>query len=158
MRSRIPYTLLLCITIPLMLSAQTSKEIPFTLAKGYFVKNTFSKKELRNPKITDQNTFDHIFGMATVMGEDGKPTPIDFHKIFVIAVIEAKTDLNTSIAPLSLKKIKKRTLLFSYKVKTGIPLSYTIRPCLLILVDKSYQDKKIILEKHLHTLLSEIEP
>ena len=38
------------------------------------------------PKITTEEEFNKLFGMATIMGKDGKPTAIDFTKQFVLGV------------------------------------------------------------------------
>ena len=48
--------------------------------------------------------------MATVMGANGKPTPIDFNKQFVIAVINNETDISTSFTPIKLEKTEAKKL------------------------------------------------
>jgi len=110
-------------------------DIPFTLAKNYFVKNTFEK--LDNPKIETHEQFNEIFGMATTMAKDGKPTEIDFAKQYVIAVILPNTDSITSLAPISLQKDEKGTIILKYKKEVGEKQTFTIRPSFEIIVDKS---------------------
>ena len=51
-------------------------EVPFEVAKNYFFKNNQVIPEY--PKIVSEEEFNKLFGMATTMGEDGKPTAIDF--------------------------------------------------------------------------------
>lgn len=53
-----------------------STEIAFEVAKNYFFKNNQVIPEY--PKIVSEEEFNKLFGMATTMGEDGKPTAIDF--------------------------------------------------------------------------------
>ena len=52
--------------------------IAFEIAKNYFFKN--NQEIPSSPKITTAEEFGKLFGMATTMGEDGKPTEIDFTK------------------------------------------------------------------------------
>ena len=110
-------------------------DIPFVLVKNYFVKNTLEK--LDNPKIETAEMFNEIFGMATVMGKDGQPTEIDFKEQYVIAVILPDTDLETTMAPVSLQKDEKGKLTLTYKTLVGQKQSYIIRPFFAIAVDKT---------------------
>lgn len=119
--------------------SQTNSGIPFIQAKGYFVKNTFKPSSLRNCKIQSKEQFEEIFGMATVMGKDGKPTPIDFLKQFVIAVIQEETNRTTELTPQSIKKIKKNKMEFHFEIKTGEEQTFSTTPCLVIVVDKKYR-------------------
>lgn len=118
--------------------------IPYKVTKGYFVKNTFKKDHLAEPKITNQKQFDAIFGTATFMGENGKPTTINFKKQYVIAVIIKETDLNTTLTPISLKK-KSGNIVFEYTIVTGEKQTATVRPLLMIVVDKKYKGKIVTL-------------
>ena len=97
------------------------------------------------------NTFDAIFGMSTTMGEKGKPTEIDFDKSFVIAVEEGQLNKLTELEPGLLLHdddgIKSSTpaghLTFKYYINEGDEISYTIRPVLIIIVDKAYQNLNV---------------
>ncbi|QNL48268.1 hypothetical protein H8S90_15855 [Olivibacter sp. SDN3] len=120
--------------------------VPYDIVKGYFVKNTVSEKNLENPKIEDEETFNQYFGAATTMGEEGKPTTIDFTKQFVIAVIEASTEHLTTIAPISLANTGSDQLTLTYRVEKGEKQSYTQRPVLLLVVDKIY-NQEVVLEE-----------
>lgn len=75
--------------------------------------------------------------MATTMDKDGKPTEIDFTKQCVIAVILPNTDSITSLAPISLQKDEKGTIILKYKKEVGEKQTFTIRPSFEIIVDKS---------------------
>ncbi len=119
-----------------------SSEVPFTVAEHYF----FNKGQdiLVNPKITSEELFKQLFGMATVMGENGKPTEIDFSKQFVLAVVLPVTDINTEITPVKVEE-KGDTLFYHYDVKTGEKQSFSIQPLSIIILDKKYENKEIFL-------------
>ena len=72
-------------------------EVVFEVAKNYFFKNDQVIPEY--PKIVSEEEFTKLFGMATTMGEDGKPTAIDFTKQFVLAIVLPETDFATEINP-----------------------------------------------------------
>ena len=119
-----------------------SSEVPFTVAEHYF----FNKGQdiPVNPKITSEELFKQLFGMATVMGENGKPTEIDFSKQFVLAVVLPVTDINTEINPVKVEE-KGDTLFYHYDVKTGEKQSFSIQPLSIIILDKKYENKEIFL-------------
>lgn len=125
---------------------KSNEEISYTVAKGYFVKNTISEKGLENPKIEDEKTFNQYFGAATTMGKDGKPTAIDFTDQFVIAVIASNTDYSTTITPLRLATNGSDQLTLTYQVEKGEKQSHTQRPVLLLVVDKTY-NQEVVLEE-----------
>ncbi|MBQ6310518.1 MAG: hypothetical protein IJK74_03100 [Bacteroidales bacterium] len=116
-------------------------EVNYTIAKNYFIKNGAELPATH--KITDQETFNQIFGMATTMGENGKPTEIDFDKDFVIAVETGLVQKETELIPSYLINHYDGQLVFHYTVKQGTDISYTIRPVLAIIVDKEYENLKI---------------
>ncbi|MBQ1627019.1 MAG: pyridoxamine 5'-phosphate oxidase family protein [Prevotella sp.] len=119
-----------------------SSEVPFTVAEHYF----FNKGQdiPVNPKITSEELFKQLFGMATVMGENGKPTKIDFSKQFVLAVVLPVTDIDTEITPVKVEE-KGDTLFYHYDVKTGEKQSFSIQPLSIIILDKKYENKEIFL-------------
>ena len=120
-----------------------SGEVSFEVAKNYFFKN--GKDILpANPKITTEEEFSKLFGMATTMGKDGKPTPIDFGKQFVLAVVLPVTDFETEINPVKVEE-KGDSLFYSYEVKTGEKQSFSIQPISIIILDKKYENKEIVL-------------
>jgi uncharacterized lipoprotein NlpE involved in copper resistance len=119
------------------------KTITFTLAKNYFVQNTVEKVD--NPKIETAEKFNEIFGMATTMGKDGKPTEIDFSKQYVIAVILPETDLSTHVSPISLLKTGNEITLH-YKSVVGQKQSWTTRPNFAIIIDKKENGNVLLKE------------
>jgi hypothetical protein len=120
--------------------------VPFTKAENYFIKN--GAKLPDSHKITNKETFDSIFGMATTMGENGKPTEIDFDKNFVIAVETGPVQKETTLIPEYLINHYDGKLVFHYAIKQGEDISYTIRPVLIIIVDKNLANMPIKLVSH----------
>jgi DUF917 family protein len=116
--------------------------IPYKVADRYFQNNDI--KELPTNKITNEKDFEKYFGAAPVMGEDGEPTNIDFTKEYVIAVSEKETYYSTVLSPISLIKDEKGNIVFTYKIDKGDKQSYSIVPCLLIIVSNKYQGQVII--------------
>ena len=105
-----------------------SNEVAFEVAKNYFYKNN-PKGLPACPKITSDEVFNALFGMATTMGENGKPTEIDFTKQFVLAVVLSATDVETEVNPIK-----------------GEKLTYSIKPLSIIILDKKYANKEVVLE------------
>ena len=121
-----------------------SISIPFTVADRYFVNNTVTTIE--SPKITFREEFDNLFGMAATMAENGQPTPIDFTKQFVIAVIKPESNLETTLTPISLQTDGNHKVVFTYRFEQGREMSYTTKPCLLIVVDKEATGEVVLNE------------
>lgn len=117
--------------------------IGFKTAENYFVKNTV--EEAVPTKITSQEEFDKYVGMATTMGDQGKPTPIDFNKEFVIIVDHNSTEKKVEISPIGLNKNEK-SLTLTYKVTENGDNGFTTHPFLMIIVDKT-NEGNVILEK-----------
>lgn len=125
-------------------AANKMTDIPFVVAKNYFVKNTVTAIE--NPKIETAEKFAEIFGMATTMSKDGKPTPIDFTQQNVLTVILPKTDMSTTITPISLQKNEKGDIVLSYKIIVGEKQTYFIKPNFIIIVDKAEKGNVVLKE------------
>ena len=123
-------------------SQNQTRDIPYTVCEGYFVRNDADKVPLG--KITSQSEFDKLFGMAAVMGRS--ITPIDFSKQFVIAVSEKPTANSTTYSPLSLVR-SENGIVFSYGIERGSKISYVIQPLLLIVVDKKYESEVEVVAK-----------
>ncbi len=125
-----------------MLNAQTLQQVPFKLAKHYFVKNNVKTDQLKQYKITSQKEFDKLFGAAVVMGKDGAPTKIDFKKEIVIAVVGAETSIATEFIPENILAnfvaTGKSTLVFQYKTQLGKTNSFTVVPNVIVVVDRKY--------------------
>lgn len=122
----------------------TFTDIPYQIAENYFVKNTVKKPD--NPKIETADKFKEIFGMATTMGNNGKPTEIDFSKQYVIAVILPETDLTTTVDPISLQKNEKGEMILTYKTKFGRKQTFTTVPNFAIIIDKEESGNLILKE------------
>lgn len=117
---------------------KTSKPIQYTEAKHYFVKNTHINNKVEELKITDSEEFHRIFGMATVMGKDGMPTPIDFSKQYVLAVVGLPTELSTTLKLIDVKQ-ENESIIVNYQLKEGEKQSYTTHPSLVVLVNQEFK-------------------
>ena len=120
-----------------------SNEVNFEVARNYFLRNDQTISETH--KITTQEEFEKLFGMATTMGENGKPTPIDFNRQFVLTIVQPVTDTATEITPVKVED-KGDSLLYTFKVKAGEKLSFSIQPISIIILDKKYEDKEIVFD------------
>lgn len=144
-----PFTLLFALLLSGTFSfSQKKTAIPFTVAHNYFVKNTFKKSDFTSNTITSRAVFDTIFGMAATMGENGKPTAIDFTKQFVIVVINGETSTETQLVAESLTLVGKKKMLFEFNSILGKDQGYTSVPFLLIVVDKKYKGYSLDLQTH----------
>jgi hypothetical protein len=119
-----------------------SHEVAFEVAKNYFFKN--DQEIPSSPKIMTAEEFGELFGMATTMGKDGKPTEIDFTKQFVLVIVLPVTNLATEITPDRFEE-KGDTLLYFFDAKVGEAQSYSIQPISLIILDKKYADKTVVM-------------
>ncbi|MFN8310394.1 MAG: hypothetical protein U0T73_10570 [Chitinophagales bacterium] len=141
-------TILLFVLAFIGVKAQNRTPVEFQRASNYFVKNTYRDAPLKVLKFTDAKKFKAVFGMATVMGKNGAPTPIDFSKQMVIAIIGSTTDAPTEFLPEKLEKNTKRMLFFEFETKIGEKSTAQFRPALLILVDKAYAPYKLQFSTH----------
>ncbi len=114
-----------------------NEEIPYREAKNYFVKNNIDAA-IDNPKFETQGEFDQVFGMATTMGENGKPTPVDFSKEFVIAQIEDPSNQSVELKPVSIRK-NANILEVKYRKLVGENQSYTTQTAMILIIDKKYE-------------------
>ena len=130
-------------TEPQAVEEKVSNEVAFEVAKNYFFKTNLDILP-STPKITSEEVFNNLFGMATTIGEDGQPTQIDFSKQFVLAIVLPVTDMATVIIPVKVEE-QGDTLFYTYEVKTGEKQSFNIQPISIIVLDKQYEDKEVIL-------------
>lgn len=114
-------------------TAKSNHKVDYTEAHGYFVRND-APAHFSN-YFDSQEAFDRVFGCAAVMGADGQPTTIDFSRQSVVAVVGDETDRPTEFFAQSLTQ-KADTLLLRYRAKADAPASYTMRPVLLLVIDK----------------------
>ncbi|WP_345230973.1 hypothetical protein [Olivibacter ginsenosidimutans] len=113
-------------------------DIPYTVAKNYFVRNDFDPSKLLTPKITTQESFDKLFGMATVMGKDGKPTPIDFTRQYAIAVILPAAERRIKLTVEALQQSNQQIILRYTEEDEGSSSTMKMQPFLLLIVDRQY--------------------
>lgn len=133
------FYLILCVLASCLVTSchSASSDIPYTVMEHYFQSNKV--EQLPSATVTTAEEFQQLFGMASVMGEHGTPTPVDFEKEYVIAVSKPATDIETELVPVSLKRDSDGNIEFIYKTKTGDKVSYKMTPCLLIKVDNQYK-------------------
>ena len=117
--------------------AVLNAEIPYKEAKNYFVKNNV-ESTIEVSKFENQQDFDQVFGMATTMGENGKPTPIDFSKEFVVAQIEDPSTQKVELKPISIRK-NANILEIKYRKILGKDQSYTSQPAMILIIDNKYK-------------------
>lgn len=120
-------------------SITQNTDLSCNLAHGYFVKNYVDSVPVC---ITNQRDFSAVFGTAAVMGPDGMPTKIDFENQFVVAVSLPETNIETEISLQSLK-CKNNEIDITYGVSQGEKMTYSIRPLMMVVVDKKYQGEKV---------------
>lgn len=133
---------LFCMAMIFLSSCTTIKSVDYTEANNYFHRND---APLPNSlKITSQEEFNRQFGMAAFMGDKGKPTKIDFQKSFVIIKVLPVTDFQTTLAPVSLKKIRDKQLRLTYTLRQGKEQSFSTQPIFILVVDNKYKDFEII--------------
>lgn len=122
-------------TSDVFINIQPSEIINYTLLENYFVKNDVSVSAFQRIETADQ--FQKMFGMATTMGDKGKPTEVDFNTHYVLAVINPETNLATQIKPLQLVKQADSSLVLTYVESVGDTQSYTQLPFFAIAVSKT---------------------
>ena len=127
-------------------SCKGPSNVPFTELDHYFFKNGQDIPD--HPKIDSESVFSGLFGMASVMGKDGQPTPVDWDKEFVIAVVNPVTDHATELTPESLS-MENGELVFTYNEHIGEKQSWSMQPVLLVKVDRKYETESIRLERKL---------
>ena len=110
-----------------------SVNINYEVAKGYFVKNTFSVQQPTPIILASKAAVDSILGMAATMGVSGKPTDFDFSHEYAIVFIYPETDSSVVLHPDSLK-LKADTARLSVSIEPGVKQTYRIVPSLLLKV------------------------
>ncbi len=123
----------------------TKNSIDYTYLKNYFVKNDIER--IGAFKIKTQKELDKYFGAATVMGKDGKPTKVDFSKQQVIANILNATNKLTELKVISLSTDVNKNIQLNYSVTTGAEQSFTLKPYILLALDKKHTGKIILKEQ-----------
>ena len=136
-------------TVLAFASCKQASVIPFEEVKNYFFRNDAEVPE--NPVIDSAEQFDALFGAAAFMGKGGQVTPVDFDREFVIAIVNPVTDCQTELVPESLR-MEDGVLVFSYDETIGERQSWTMRPVLLVKVDRKYWTDSVRLDRRLDVL------
>lgn len=144
--------LLFLASIMTLVSCTDPKDVPYTELDHYFFKNGQGIPD--NPMIDTEEAFASLFGMAPIMGENGKPTPIDFGKEFVIAVVNPVTESHTELKPESLRK-ENGELVFTYSETMGEKQSWSMQPILLVKVSRKYETGTVRMHRRLQVLAKE---
>lgn len=140
-----------CAAVALFFTAcATTKEagnsnIKYLEAQRYFFNNNASVPS--SPITTTQEEFDKLYGAATVMGRNGRPTTIDFSKQFTIGIVLPETNDNTEIHPGKLTSDGDMLTLHYSTTVTDRNMSWTMRPMSLIVVDRKYLKTKCRLQQ-----------
>lgn len=132
--------LLLLAGITALVSCKGPVDVPYSELDHYFFKNGQAVPD--NPKIDTEEAFASLFGMAPVMGEGGKPTPVDFGKEFVIAVVYPVTEFHTELDPESLR-LENGELVFTCEETVGEKQSWSLQPVLLVKVSRKYETETV---------------
>ncbi|MBO6081508.1 MAG: hypothetical protein J6P46_00610 [Bacteroidales bacterium] len=132
--------LLFLASIMALVSCKGPSDVPYTELDHYYFKN--GQDIPGNPKLDTEEAFASLFGMAPVMGESGKPTPIDFSKEFVIAVVCPVTEYHTELDPESLR-MENGELVFTYTEAVGEKQSWSMQPILLVKVSRKYETETV---------------
>ena len=132
--------LLFLASIMALVSCKGPSNVPYTELDHYYFKN--GQDIPGNPKLDTEEAFASLFGMAPVMGESGKPTPVDFSKEFVIAVVYPVTEYHTELAPESLC-LENGELVFTYTETVGEKQSWSMQPILLVKVSRKYETETV---------------
>ena len=129
-------TLALFAGLILLMACQVQAGIPYTRMENYYVRN--DAKLPIQARINDRATFESLFGMATLMGTAGQPTPVNWDNEFVLAVVDPSTNIQIELAPESLQS-ENGQLVFTYSETVGEKQSFWIIPELLLKVDRKYE-------------------
>jgi hypothetical protein len=136
-------------------TSMTNGNVPFTLARNYFVRND---TKFRGSKLIDKaEDFEAIFGKAATMGEGGIPTPIDFNRQCVLVIVRPETNVKTEITPVRLTA-DDENLRFSYNILQGRDPSFSTIPMLILIIDKAYYRLNVSVSSRVKHLTIDDDP
>lgn len=119
--------------------------VPYKIGKNYFINNRIDGKV--PTKITRQQDFEKYFGLASFMGKDGEPTPVDFSKEFILIKDCGESYYPIDIQTKSLKK-QKGILVWEYEIWTAkTEQGFITRPFQMIIVDKKFDGEVKLIQK-----------
>lgn len=125
----------------LVFSTSNETIIPFTLATNYFVQNTYPESALHVLKIETEEEFTKVFGAAATMGENGKPTTIDFSIQYIAAVIDETSTIASEIEVISISKAENSLILHVANTlkSEAKEQSFSSRPVKILILEKRFQ-------------------
>lgn len=139
--------LVMCITGISFTNAQSkdnTPQVPYQLAKRYFIKNTYPDKEFHILKITNEQELNQTFGVAAVMGIDGQPTNIDFSKSYVVALINSTNNRTKEIKINSIEQNNTQLNISYTLIESPEDRGANFRICELVILDKKYEGYIIV--------------
>lgn len=116
---------------------KASNTVYYTVLHNYFHNNNAPIPS--SPLITTKQAFDEQFGMAAHMGNDGIPTPVNFKKQAVIAIVLPETNFATDIDSISIRETGKNELTLTYNIHEGMEYGFTSQPIFLMAINKKYR-------------------
>lgn len=120
---------------------KTDGTVEYSVLHHYYHNNNAPMPE--SPLITTREDFDSQFSMAAVTGEDGLPTPVNFRKQVVLAIVLPATEKSTTIDSVSVRQTAPGELTLAYTVHEGVDMGYSIQPIYLMSIDRSYRNCKV---------------
>ena len=129
----------------LALASMAQSKVDYVIADNYFPLRSVSVPT--DTVILSNKKFFSMYGIAAHMGSDAIPYPINFDKEFVIVVQLPPASRNVEIEPLLLWESEKY-LEFTYHVNYGQPLTWTMNPTLILIVDQKYWRPRILCTEH----------
>lgn len=124
------------VAVPASAANKADGHVALTEMRNYFHNNGAPLPS--SPLFTTQAEFDRHFSPAAFMGKDGRPTPVNFRKQAVVAVVLPETETETDIDSVVLDATGKKELTLRYIVRRGADMGYTVQPVRLFLVPKKY--------------------
>ena len=123
------------------ITGKDRKEVPdlvgqyvkYDVAENYQLKNGGSRPV--SPLIINELEFKSLFEKSkTAIGD---PTPIDFSKQIVLAIVLPPTKVNTIIEPISVK-VSDNELRYKYKIEKREKMAWAMQPLLILVLDRKY--------------------
>ena len=111
--------------------------VSFIRGHNYYVRNDVESKAVQTLTLETQEQFDSIFGPATLMGEDGAPTAINFNTQFVIAIVDTLSTKEICLQPMYIA-YEGDDLVLHYHKTIGEEMTWTMRNMIITIVDKQF--------------------
>ena len=122
-------------------AAGEDKPVRYVELKNYFHNNNAPIPS--SPTIKTKAEFERQFGMAARMGADGQPTPVDWKRQVVLAIVLPETNVETTIDSVGLFLTGAGRLSLRYLVRQGKERGYTTQHIYLMAVGKKWKDAAV---------------